>query len=335
MTPIFRRKTVIIAVIVFVIIAGALFLPAVYLLKDHFSETERVDANILVVEGWVPQYGLEMAYKEFTDNGYDHIVTTGLKFTPEYFNLFTKGYLIFHTDLKQFKEPNVSKHTIEIRAYSSLRGEERSRFSVWVNDSVAARFVADRREKNYAFEYRGSLSDIDSVSVEFTNDRVSEAGDRNLFVKEIIIDSKLVIPYQNNSVYDIMAFGGNNIIRNDYSSIPQLAREKLILMGIDSSLVTEVPGKKVRLNRTLSSALAFRNWLNDSGVSVEGINIITIGTHAKRTYMTYSKILDKKYKIGIISLPDFRADHSKRYRVLKTIREAVGIVYYWIILLPY
>ena len=82
-------------IVVFVgltILSGVLFLPVVYSLSDHFSRTERVDANILLVEGWLSPYGLNMAFDEFNLNGYDHIVTTGLKSTPDYFNVFTKKY---------------------------------------------------------------------------------------------------------------------------------------------------------------------------------------------------------------------------------------------------
>jgi hypothetical protein len=124
-------------------------------------------------------------------------------------------------------------------------------------------------------------------------------------------------------------------IKNDYTSYAKLAKNSLLAMGIDSSLVVEIPGKKVTLNRTLFSALAFRDWLKTSDIEVIGINIVTLGTHAERTLMTYNKILDKKYDIGIISLPDYRERHSRIYKVLKTIRETIGIIYYWMILIPY
>ena len=89
------------------------------------------------------------------------------------------------------------------------------------------------------------------------------------------------------------------------------------------------------MNRTLTSALAFRDWLKKTDIEVKGINIVTLGTHAERTLMIYNKILDKKYEIGIISLPDYREKHSRSYKVLKTIRESLGIIYYWFVLLVY
>ena len=37
----------------------------------------RVDANILIVEGWLPEYGLEAAIAEFQAGSYEHLITSG------------------------------------------------------------------------------------------------------------------------------------------------------------------------------------------------------------------------------------------------------------------
>lgn len=46
---------------------------------EFLCVTDRVDANVLVVEGWLPDYALEKAIEEFTrkDAGYEMVVTTG------------------------------------------------------------------------------------------------------------------------------------------------------------------------------------------------------------------------------------------------------------------
>jgi hypothetical protein len=171
--------------------------------------------------------------------------------------------------------------------------------------------------------------------VQFDNDRFDEHGDRNLYVKEIVFDHKIHIPYQHNSVYDIGELDGKRRFNNNFNSHAELAKNALLSLGIDSSLILAIPGKNVRINRTLSSALAFRDWLKTSNIEVKGINIVTEGTHARRTWMTYNKILKGNYKIGIISLPEYKEHPSWKYKVFNTLREAIGLVYYWFILIPY
>jgi hypothetical protein len=194
---------------------------------------------------------------------------------------------------------------------------------------------SDLKKKKYAVKWQGKLSEIDSVTVQFVNDAVGDFGDRNLYIKEIIIDKKIKISYQNNSEYDISRSDRKRRIVNNFSSYAQNARNILISLGADSSLVIAVPGERVRINRTLTSALAFRDWLDISDIEIKGINIITLGTHAKRTWMTYNKILNKKHEIGVISLPDIKDRNSRKHKVLKTLRETFGIIYYWFILIPY
>jgi hypothetical protein len=320
---------------IFLLLSVILFLPVIYSLSDKLASTNRVDANILIVEGWLPAYAINMANDEFKNNGYDHIVTTGLKYTTDYFNVFTNGSLVFYLNRTLRIDPNSKKHTIEINAYSSLRGVNRAHFNVMVNDSNICNILASKRKRKYMIEWNGSLSDTDSISVQFDNDLVGDFGDRNLLVKEIILDQNQSIPYLQNSTYVISGKHNNIRIRNNYNSIADHARNMLISWGIDSALIISIPGKYVLINRTLTSALAFRNWLLTTNIDIKGINIVTLGTHAKRTWMTYNNVLHKKYNIGIISIPDFRERHSKIYKLLKTIRESLGIVYYWLILLPY
>lgn len=329
------KKKISVLLLSFAVLAGVIFLPVVYSLSDKLSETDRVNANILLVEGWLPPYALRMAFDEFEKKGYDRIITTGLTSTPDYFNEYTNGYLVFYTSGKHFKDSEISNHTIEIKAFGSLNGENSAQFNVLINDSIAGNFLADKKKRIFTINWKGRLSAFDSVSVQFLNDKVGDFGDRNLFVKEIIFDHKTSIPYQLNSIYTYSEPGRSIKIKNDYISYAQLAENSFLALGIDSSLIVEIPGKKVSLNRTLTSALAVRDWLKTSDIKIKGINVVTLGTHAKRTWMTYNKIMHKKYDIGIISLPDYKSRRSEKYKVFKTLRETVGIIYYWLILLPY
>lgn len=328
-----KEKTIIITA--FIIILSFLALPIIYSLSDHLSKTTRVKANILLVEGWLTYNDLEIAYQDFRNQGYKYIITTGIRYSSDYYMLSENGYLIFYIKNKSLIDKKTKHHTIEIDAYSELSGEHSAHFNLFINDSIIADFILDKHKKKYSSKWEGSISDIDSIMVQFTNDGVGNYGDINMFVKEIIIDQKYNIPYQNNSVYNIDNLERKRRIVNNFFSYPELARNRLLSMGIDPSQIIAIPCKRVRINRTLTSALAFRDWIKTSGIDIQGINIISKGTHAKRTWMTYSKILDEKYDIGIISLPDYREFHSRKSKVLGTVRETIGIIYYWFILIPY
>lgn len=329
-----RKKLLIITLLLLIVLSGMVSLPIIYSVSSRLSMTSRVEANVLLVEGWLPPYAVELAYDEYVKSSYEHVITSGIRISG-YYEVSMNGYLVFYTHDILKTSDDSGNHIIEIEAFGEPDETECAHFNVFVNDSIVADFLADDVKKKYRIDWQGTLADIDSVTVQFDNDRLSDSGDINLYVKEIIFDHKTNIGYQYNSEYDIGNLDGKKRLTNNFSSHAELARNKLISLGLDSSLVLAVPGKKVWLNRTLSSALAFRDWLEASEIEVKGINIVTMGTHARRTWMTYNKILDKKYQIGIISLPDYREHSSKKYKVLKTLRESLGLIYYWFLLLPY
>jgi uncharacterized SAM-binding protein YcdF (DUF218 family) len=301
----------------------------------HFSyssfpvETKKTDANILTVEGWLPAAALEKVKNEFQHDGYDMIIT-GLNSEENYYKVFMNGYLIFYPNIRSTAGQAADFHIIEVNAFSELEGKGQSHFNFFVNDSLIADFSASRQKKKYEIKWKGKLEDIDSIMIQFDNDRVGKWGDRNLYVKEIIIDHEITIPYKYNSVYNIGSLDSKNRIINNFKSNAEQTRTELISMGVDPSRIVAVPGEKTNINRTLKSALAFRDWLKNSKYAVKGINIISSGPHAKRSLMIYNKFLGKNYKVGIIVLPYFDNPHFPK--IIIELREFFGLVYYWVIL---
>lgn len=330
-----KGKLVALIFIMGLLIAYFFLKPSFGYLTGYLSKSKQVKANILIIEGWIPEFALEIAYEEFRKNGYEYIITTGLKSPSPYLMLSDNGYLIFYPG-NRFSSLNKSEvHKIGVDAFGELGGDNRSHFNLFINDSLAADFYAEKYKKKYSIDWNGSLNKIDSVMVQFTNEDAGDFGARNLYIKELRIDNNIRISYLNNSEFAPLKSTRKARIINDNKSNAVFARNWLLSKGIDSSLIIAVPGGKARINRTLTSALAVREWLKEAEIKITGINIISMGTHARRTWMTYTKILNGKCEIGIISIPDRMYGHSKDGKVLKTIRETLVIIYYWILLLPY
>lgn len=60
-----------------VLLGAAGILGAAHFIHPLFAVTDRVEARVLVVEGWVPDYVFEAAVTEYHEGGYRHIYTTG------------------------------------------------------------------------------------------------------------------------------------------------------------------------------------------------------------------------------------------------------------------
>jgi len=318
----------------FIFAACLLFVYLIHFYYKHFPEkTQKTDAGMLTVEGFLPEQALEKVKNEFQNGGYDKLIITGLKFKGNYYEVSMNGYLIFYPHIVSEEARTDTIHTFEVNAFSELGGKRRAHFNFFVNNTPVADFYVGKLKKKYAITWKGKLNVIDSVMVKFDNDSRDRWGDRSLYVKEIIIDHKIIIPYLYNSVYDIGLARKRRII-NDFSSNAEESRNELIRMNVSPSSVVAVAGDGNYINNTLKSALAFRDWLKASKYEGKGINLISFGPHARRKYMIYKKILGKNYRVGIIYYPDYKYRNSIK-NVLNEFREFFGSVYYWIILLPY
>lgn len=322
-----RTSKLLIAFILTAAVLLAIMKPVLSGLSVFLSKSERVNANVLIIEGWLSYNDLEYAINEFSTGKYEYIFTTGLKSTREYYNVNTDGFLIFYTSGKS----DQPIRSVSVKASSELEGKNAAHFKIWVNDRVVAAYHADKRRRVYSAPWDGTP--VDSVMIEFDNDVMGDFGDRNLFVKEIILNDEVKIPFLNNSIYDVTKLDNKNRIINNMNSNSELTAKRLLSMGIDTSMVIAIPGEKVRINRTLTSALAVRDWIKQNDFKIKGINIISIGTHSRRTWMTFNRILDESVNIGVIALPDRRNSSSDEIRYLKTMRETIAFIYYWFILI--
>lgn len=305
-------------------------------LRSYLEKSNEVKANLLIIEAWLPDTAIEIIKSEILNDSYDLYVTAGIQSEElDYCLIAMNGYLIFYPKIKPLKEDQSKPHKIGIVARSEMGGKYSSHFNLFINDSIISDFYADEKSSRYDVEWFGKISEIDSLAVQFTNDYFDDSGDRNLYIKEFIIDDELIIPYQFNSVYDIGKPGGNNRIVNDYNSHSEMIRNKLITNGVDPSKIFAVTGKRTRINRTLNGALAFNKWLKQAEPNIVGINIITMSIHSRRTLLTYRKVLDNHVDIGVIPLPVAHDIKKERPDQSAIVLETLRLLYYWIILLPY
>lgn len=332
-------KNTLLAAVIFVTLISILCLIAYYnttSLRRYLEKSQKINADLLVIEAWLPDSEIDTVIKEILKSNYNNVVTTGIESEElDFCQVSMNGYLIFYPDSNLKSRIESKHHKIEVVARSEMSGKYCSHFNLYVNDSLVADYNADEEARRYSIDWFGKLNDIDSLAVQFTNDYFDESGDRNLYVKEFIIDNEFIIPYQFNSVYDIGSPGGNNKIINNFRSHPERLRNKLIDSGIDPSKIFAVTGKRTKINRTLNGALAFNKWLNASNISFTGINIITMSTHSRRTWLTYKRVVDNSSEIGIIPISATSEKISDRSNRIESINEILSLIYYWVILLPY
>ena len=99
---------------------------------------------------------------------------------------------------------------------------------------------------------------------------------------------------------------------------------KLRRLGLSRDLVTAVPCLVEKRDRTFFSALAIKKWLQTNRITIDRLDVLTIGPHARRTRLLYEKAFGPGVMIGIIAAPASDYDSRQWWRSSEGVREVVG-----------
>ena len=147
------------------------------------------------------------------------------------------------------------------------------------------------------------------------------------WVHEYVI-SAAVMEFQTGHYDKIYTTGGpitgTDGATNIYNTSASVGADRLVHAGMPAELVQMVPGQVVGRDRTYSSALALRDWLQAHQIAAPRINVMTEDAHARRTRLLFQEAFGRSADIGIIAVqnPDYDPQHWWRYS--EGVREILG-----------
>ena len=80
----------------------------------------------------------------------------------------------------------------------------------------------------------------------------------------------------------------------------------------------------VNKDRTYHSALAARRWFGQSSQSPKSFNVVSMGPHARRSWLLYQKAFEGRALIGIVALKDPMYDPGHWWRTSEGVRDVLG-----------
>ncbi len=122
----------------------------------------------------------------------------------------------------------------------------------------------------------------------------------------------------------------------DYATLCARSLEKL---GLDPNRLVVCPTPPVQRNRTYESALALRERLiamgalSESGKGLAGIDVVSVGTHARRTRLNYRDAFGDEIPVGIFSIDwldyDARRWWTSSSGMKQVMTESISLVFEW------
>lgn len=298
-----RKPIIRIAVFLFVFTASGLLLFGKEELFHFLAPTDRVDASVLVIEGWISEEALQQAVEEIEKKSYEQVLVTSIAHDSA-FRMYSQGALIFRlADIKNYNESE-SFQEVKILSFGNPAGGVQAHAKVLVDTVQVGEFTTTDTPAWHRIPIPAPTS-ADSVIIVYDNDKIIEKEDRDLFVYKIQLDS-ISIPARHPVVrYDRGKLDGQNVLRTDYQSEAEEATKFIINQGVDSELVHTLTAPWVDYERTFTTAQEVKKWLPDT---ISAITLISESVHARRSRLVYQRIFGDSTKVGII------AANSKDYQ---------------------
>lgn len=87
----------------------------------------------------------------------------------------------------------------------------------------------------------------------------------------------------------------------DQMSSAELAAMRLRELGVEGSRIVVLALPRVKWHQTYSSAVALRDWLIRSRIETTGVNVFTLGTHARKSLVLFRRALGSGINVGVIA----------------------------------
>ena len=296
---------------------------------DFLCITSSTRADILLVEGWLPDNALENANKEFQQKKYNMILTTGFPY-DEGILIGSDGRMEFTID-KKLDQPSDDLYTIGVMVRGTKSQGQFPHIIMFADSTRLGEYFTSRKKKQYTCTVK-----LDSapriVSVEFDNDTYAKYTDRNLYYSFVTVNGTVFPANRENVVYHIRKNGKYILYRRLSNSTATNASNFLRGKGIPDSLVIPVETLHKIKSKTFTSALDVKAWLeiNRPGKR-HSITIYTEATHSRRSYLSFVKAFGGEADIGVISYADHKINHTNWWKSLagwrKILYETFGILY--------
>ena len=91
---------------------------------------------------------------------------------------------------------------------------------------------------------------------------------------------------------------------SEYKSMAEFTAASFLKLGFDKEKLVIIPGGEIKRDRTYNSAMLLKKWLKDNGEKLSKIDVIAVGSHARRSRLLFRKAFADELKVGIISVTD-------------------------------
>ncbi|NYZ15394.1 endoglucanase, partial [Azospirillum sp. RWY-5-1] len=107
--------------------------------------------------------------------------------------------------------PGTDGLTVKVNATADLLNGEGAHFKVLLDGKTIGEATASTTAKAYSFTADGAAADPAKLQIQFDNDEVGNGTDRNLYVRSVEVDGKVITPTAGTASYDRYELDGKDM----------------------------------------------------------------------------------------------------------------------------
>jgi uncharacterized SAM-binding protein YcdF (DUF218 family) len=120
----------------------------------------------------------------------------------------------------------------------------------------------------------------------------------------------------------------------EFKSMAEFTAATFQNLGFEKDKLIVIPGGDIKRDRTYNSALSLKKWMLENDEYSKQIDVLTVGSHARRSRLLFKKAFDSKLEIGIISVEDPAYDPRRWWKSSIGARVVISetVAYFYVLL---
>jgi hypothetical protein len=139
----------------------------------------------------------------------------------------------------------------------------------------------------------------------------------------------------NSGRYDVVITVGTLPRRQEgealVENVAAHAADQLRKLGVNDQAIQILTVPNIERHRTYTSALAVKRWLFNSHIHVVGINVFTLGTHARKSLVLFKRAFGEQVPVGVIAGTEDSYNPERWWlsvrRIYTVLRKTIGYLY--------
>lgn len=116
----------------------------------------------------------------------------------------------------------------------------------------------------------------------------------------------------------------SGVLLDHYATQADRGVAYLQALGMKAERLHAVAWPPVHRDRTYTSALSLKEYLEQHHIGVTKINLISEACHSRRSRLLFQKALGPEYQIGVIAAPDPEVDPKRWWTTSAGVRAVIG-----------